>query len=575
MADSLLTALQGLRYDPLQTAAGIGVQSAAKIAPALIQPGQGFGTQLGISLGSMLASSLLGRAAVNAANEETIANQRLALEITPLSLEDRLSRIEQVEDPLSRRSLIDYSNQLRSQEIELGAQIQNKLKEIEAFAGARQKAEAEFYETPLGKATFEAELTRAEKLAAAQRLASDPLNQMKREAEFYGTPEGQKIWEDYIKRQEQLGQTKRLSFEDFAAREVEKTNQKIRRDERLRDLNVEERKDILKLNKDSQLEFLEKLNNAKVTALKEGKDYSTERAKIISEIKQEANKKQMELDVEKRMRFSQLDNNAKVELEKRLNELNLTNLKEGQDYETESKRILKEVDKEANLEEVLLRSDLSIKRMIKSSELQKDVEVYKKYLEREYPTVSAKIKDDFSKAYGVGIVGLDLAEDIEKEASRLNVLTARNAFASTFGGTADINARLQDFINQYRLVVTGQAAAEAELARIESVIKGSPIASPQEVATRIREIVRSARTKTTESFAASTTSYDELINRVRNNPLDTGGFNVKLPEVGGQLKSSLTPTPSPTGTPITPEMLLQRLEDVRQRRDALKKDLGK
>lgn len=444
MADSLLTALQGLRYDPLQTTAGMAAQTAAKIAPALIQPGQGIGTQLGLSLGSMLVTSLLGRAAANAANEETIANQRLAAQLTPLPLEDRLSRIEQVEDPLSRRSLIDYSNQLRAQEVEVAQSIQKRLAELQATAGAEVKAEGEFYRSP----------------------------------------EGQQYWDEYIKRQEELGKTRRIGVEEFGLREGIKTEEIQKRD-----------------------------------------------------------KAKMDLDIEERMLRNVLDNKAKLELDRELNAQREKSLREGTDYETERGKIFAKIKGDENIREALVRSSLAMTRQNYAETLKLQGYEYKRKLDRDMPTVSTKIKDDFAKSYGAGIVGLQLAEDIENEASRLDVLTARNAFTSSLGGTAQINARLQAFVNEYRAVVTGQAAAEAELARIESVIKGSASASPEEVAMRIREIVKSARTKATESLAAATTSLDELVSRVRQNPLDMGGFNVKAPEVGSTLKLSLSPPP--------------------------------
>lgn len=456
MADSLLTALQGLRYDPLQTSAGIGAKTAAAIAPSLIQPGQGLGTQIGINLGSLLVTSLLGRAAVNAANEETIANQRLAAELTPLSLEDRLSRIEQVEDPLSRRSLIDYSNQLRAQEVEVAQSIQKRLAELQATAGAEVKAEGEFYRSP----------------------------------------EGQQYWDEYIKRQEELGKTRRIGLEEFGLREGIKTEEQRKRD-----------------------------------------------------------KTKMDFDVEKRMLINVLDKDQKIALQRELDAAEMKAIEEGRDPETERGKILAKFKGDENIREAFVRSSLAMTRQNYAETLKLQGYEYKRKLDRDMPTVSTKIKDDFAKSYGAGIVGLQLAEDIENEASRLDVLTARNAFTSSLGGTAQINARLQAFINEYRAVVTGQAAAEAELARIESVIKGSTSASPEEVAMRIREIVKSARTKATESLAAATTSFDELVSRVRQNPLDMGGFNIKAPEAGSTLKLSLSPPPIAGTVPgIAPAM---------------------
>ncbi len=512
MADSFLTALKGLRYDPFATYEGMAAKGIGDVSGPLLQSAEGTGQKLGVTVGSLLLSSLLGRMAVNRANERTLENQKFALTLDAMTPEQRIAALETVEDPISRRSLIDYNANLRAQEVGLTAQIQNKLKEIEALSGAEQRAAAEFYETPLGKAAFEAELKRTEKLADARRIAEDPLDLMKREGDFYRTPEGAQYWNEYIQRQEQLGKTKRIGIEDYAAREKAKTEEINKRD-----------------------------------------------------------KAKNDLDVQKKITLGAIDNQQKIELEKALNEAEMKAIREGGDAETERGKILAQFRSDKNLDEIIKRSDLAKERSKYAADLVLRAENYKKKLERDYPTVSAKMKDDFARAYGTGIVGLQLAEDIENEASRADILTARNAFTAGLGNTAEINVRLQAFVNEYRSLVTGQAAAEAELARIESVIKGSVAASPQEVAMRIREIVASARTKTTEALAASTMNLDTLVKRVRENPLDRGGFDVQVPEVGAKLQEGLQGASTSTGKSEKRKKfdnMKQELEDLRKSRGA-------
>lgn len=514
MADSLLAALQGLRYDPLQTTAGLGAQTAAKIAPVLIQPGQGIGTQLGIGLGSMLLTSLLGRAAVNAANEETIANQRLAAELTPLSLEDRLTRIEQVEDPLSRRSLIDYSNQLRAQEVGLAQRIQSKLAEVRATAGIELEAEQAFFDTPKGQRLFESELARKEKLAEAMRVGRDPVEQMRAQSEFLGTEEGKQ----YIERMRELSEAKRKTIEE---KQEEST---IRESER--DAASKRKKDEM--------------------AFKSGLDLSRQTALL------------------------NLKGNEKIRVEKELDAARAQAIKEGRDPKVEEQKIL--LPLKGKIEENLIktRSKLADGRIILSQEeIRKTQRIAKEY-DRMYPQLDPKVKRGVGDAVAIGNAGLRLANDIEQIGSLAGMLTVKSNF-SDLAEFSEINADLKNFVYQFKVPITGLAGPLKELEDINSIIYGGTYATPQDVATRLRTIVKSIRAKAYDAAKSSMLPGDKLLNQLEQNL--TGEINIgleEIPKVGEQLQKSLsgaaTPTPAASKNRQEFEMLRRELNDLKKRR---------
>lgn len=518
MADSLLTALQGLRYDPLQTSAGIGARTAAAIAPSLIQPGQGLGTQIGINLGSLLVTSLLGRAAVNAANEETIANQRLAAEITPLSLEDRLSRIEQVEDPLSRRSLIDYSNQLRSEEVGLAQRIQSKLAEVRATAGAELEAEAAFYDTPKGQRLFESELARKEKLADAMRIGRDPVEQMREQAAFLGTEEGQQ----YIERMGELSAAKRKTEEEKRQESAIKLEEEDRKLQRAKDL----------------AEFKSGLTLSRETAL------------------------------------LNLKGDEKIRVKKQLDEARAQAIQEGRDPRVEEQKIL--IPLKGKIEEGLLekRDELATGRIIKSQEeIRKTQQLGREY-DRLYPQLDPKVKRSLGDAVAIGNAGLRLARDIEQIGNLAGMLTVKSKF-SDLAEFSEINAELKNFVYQFKVPITGLAGPLKELEDINSIIYGGTFASPQDIANRLRTIVTSIRAKAYDAGKASMLPGDKLLGQLEQNL--SGEIDIgleELPKVGAQLQQSLSGTSNATPTPtVSPkeqkkQALLDELQKLRQARGA-------
>lgn len=518
MVDTLLSALQGLRYDPLQTSAGIGARTAAAIAPSLIQPGQGLGTQIGINLGSLLVTSLLGRAAVNAANEETIANQRMAAEITPLSLEDRLSRIEQVEDPLSRRSLIDYSNQLRSEEVGLAQRIQSKLAEVRATTGAELEAEAAFYDTPQGQRLFESQLARKEKLADAMRIGKDPVQVMRDQASFLGTEEGQQ----YIERMGELSAAKRKTEEE------KRQESAIKQEEQ--DKELQRKKDLA--------EFKSGLTLTRETAL------------------------------------LNLKGDEKVRVKKELDAARTQAIQEGRDPKVEEQKILMPL--KGKIEEGLLetRDKLADGRIILSQEeIRKTQQLGREY-DRLYPQLDPKVKRGLGDAVAIGNAGLRLANDIEQIGNLAGMLAVKSKF-SDIAEFSEINAELKNFVYQFKVPITGLAGPLKELEDINSIIYGGTLASPQDIANRLRTVVTSIREKAYDAGKASMLPGDKLLSQLEQNL--SGEIDISLeeiPKVGAQLQQSLSGTPSATPTmapTVSPkeqkkQAIAEEIERIRQKR---------
>jgi hypothetical protein len=164
MADtSLRDALSGLNVPAAENYWGIGATTLGEIAPKLINPYGKVGTNLGIGLGSVLLTALLGYQARQTAAEESITTNKLANELMSLNTpEQRLARIEQAKGEMPAR--------LTSRVLEFNTALQGQEK-LNALEVARQKAleeaKLEVEMSPLGEKLFNRQL---EKLREQQSL---------------------------------------------------------------------------------------------------------------------------------------------------------------------------------------------------------------------------------------------------------------------------------------------------------------------------------------------------------------------------------------------------------------------
>jgi hypothetical protein len=159
MADSLLnTALSNLNVGASENPYGIGASTLAGVAPALINPYGKVGTNLGIGLGSVLLSALLGYQSRQQAAEESITTSKLANELMSLETpEQRVAKIESVQGDLAPRltsRLLNFNTALQAQEKANALDV--------AKAKALEEAKLQVEMSPLGDELFNRQITRYE-----------------------------------------------------------------------------------------------------------------------------------------------------------------------------------------------------------------------------------------------------------------------------------------------------------------------------------------------------------------------------------------------------------------------------
>lgn len=169
MADnSLSSALMGLNVPATENAWGIGASTLASVAPNLINPSGKVGTNLGIGLGSVLLTALLGYQARQTAAEESLTTNKLAQQMMAFNTpEERTSFIEQQKGDISPRltgRLLTLGTALQAQEKAQAMDAQSKYLD--------QMAQLSAAVSPLGRQKMQMEMD-----ALAQRYGLQFANQ--------------------------------------------------------------------------------------------------------------------------------------------------------------------------------------------------------------------------------------------------------------------------------------------------------------------------------------------------------------------------------------------------------------
>ena len=162
--EDLYGALAGLNYDPAETGYGTSSQVLASSLPALMNPYQGAGTNIGIALGGALISGLLGYQARQSAAEQSLEANRLGLQLLEAQTpQARLGIIESTPDSVMQGKLLGVNTRLAAQ--------QAAMKQLVDQEVAKRTGLAEFELGPLGSALYDRDIRKAAELAGARRIS--------------------------------------------------------------------------------------------------------------------------------------------------------------------------------------------------------------------------------------------------------------------------------------------------------------------------------------------------------------------------------------------------------------------
>jgi hypothetical protein len=474
-AEDLLAALQGLKYAPIESPYGIAGASLAQSMPQMITPTMSTGKALGLSLGGVLLSGLLGYQARRDAAAANLESAKLGLQLqSAMTPEARLGIIEQagggtMGDLQSR--LLDVNNVLLAQDLD----TQNAIKRASGLETGKMKALQEFYNTPEGIAQREFEIKKIKEEAAARR-----------------TP-----MEDWMAQQAILqGNRKSLKELDIEGRR------------QIKELDIAASKELQGIKdaaasgrQDKQQAWKEKVTNAQQA-------FDKEMIKYRADVGVEAAKDKAEQLAALEMDLIQ------------------------QNIDPDVARTQARLAMTADLQKDYLQArEESQIRLLDKARTEREKEAnFKKQLDLEAPTVPAALRTQSVKRVSVADSALELANDIEKYH---NWVTYRIGTKFTAADEALLRSRLKKLTAEERLALTGTASNESERADIDQMINGDFTSGPEAKAALLRRFANDEKRMAISNMKGGSQSVGSFVSAVEQSLANNSLVNFEIPQVGG------------------------------------------
>lgn len=467
MADGLAEALLGLNFTPAQDPYGLAQQAIAKTTPDLISPYTSTGKAVGIGLGSILLQSLLGYQARQSALQDTLQANSLA------------NQMLKMQTPEERTALIGQEGVPSA----IGSRLSTLATALTAQEKARENALA---------------------LSGGQEVAK-----LKAMANYFNTPEGQQARE----------------FELAKIREEAAARSSISPETRLELARLRNEGAIATaLTRGQEAKSLETLRQQGALNLQSARDASAERrqtlaleAKAGSEEKQrewksEQTKVQSQYSRDLAQYKAQIGVEAAAKKEQLLNDIRMQNIREGDDADTaliNAKAALAKQMQEDLLQE---KDRMSRERMQEYNQGIIERTKLRKQLDAEYPTLTAKVKDDAANATAFSNLAKILAEDIRKISSypEYRAIKAMSAL-----GDEQLKSRTIDIADRLTRLRSGMATRGAEDERLEKIALGDLSVGPQEAASILERLANDTLQYAADKVATQTQSPTNLVNMMR------------------------------------------------------------
>lgn len=455
MADELTNALAGLQYTPAENEWGLVTQGLASALPNLINPYGSVGSNLGITLGGTLLTSLLGyqakkEAAANTLNLMTYANQLQAMP----DLQQRTDFIKSIDDSSYQGRLATLATALNSRELE----TQMKLKEAVGLETGKMKALQEFYASPAGQAQREFELKK-----------------IKEEAEARRTP-----LEEWIAKQniEQAGKEK-LKGMDIAGKE----NVARIRDEgfdRRAELDRKARSGDKEADRELKREIQKNDQNWETTIIKYKADVGV---------------------------------NAAKEKAQALAGLEMQLINEGQSPEMAKLEAKAALTKQLNQDLVQAKEESTKRLQDYQTQQVKNRETYRRQLELEHPKVPAALVTQSAKRITIADTALQIADEIDKFA---NWTTYKVGTAFSAADEALLRSRIMKLTAEERLALSGTATNKDERIAIDEMINGDLTAGPDTKAALLRRFAMDSKRMAVSNIKGASQSPSAFIKSVED-----------------------------------------------------------
>jgi hypothetical protein len=467
MADGLAEALLGLNFSPAQDPYGLAQQAVATSTPSLISPYASTGKAIGIGLGSVLLQSLLGYQARQSALQDTLQANTLA------------NQMLQMQTPEERTALIGQEGVPSA----IGSRLSTLATALTAQEKTRENALA---------------------LSGGQEVAK-----LKAMADYFNTPEGQQARE----------------FELNKIREEAAARSSISPETRLELARLRNEGIIAgAVTRGGEARSLEVLRQAGKETLQTQRDAAADKRTMMSiearsgdaekqrEWKAEQNKIQTQYSKELAQYKAQLGIEAAGQKEQLLNDIRIQNMKEGDDADTALLNAKATIAQRMQKELLQEKDRMGRERMQEYNQAIIERTKLRKQLDAEYPTLTAKVKDDAANATAFGNLAKTLAGDIRKISSypEYRAIKAMSAL-----GDEQLKSRTIDIADRLTRLRSGMATRGAEDEKLEKIALGDLTVGPQEAASILERLANDTLQYAADKVATQTQSPTNLVNMMR------------------------------------------------------------
>jgi hypothetical protein len=455
MADELTNALAGLQFTPAENEYGLVTQGLASALPSLINPYGSVGTNLGITLGGTLLTSLLGyqarkEASANTLNLMTYANQLQAMP----DVQQRTDFIKSIDDASYQGRLATLATALNAKELE----SQMKLKEAVGLETGKMKAMQEFYASPAGQAQREFEIKKIEEEAKARR-----------------TP-----------------------FDEWAAKQaIEQANK-----EKLTKMGIEGKKELQTI-KDDRYDARAELDRKAKSGDKEAD----------REFKRQMSTQQQEFDKAMVQYKADVGVNAAREKAQTLATLEMQLINEGNSPEMAKLEAKAQLTRQLNQDLVQAKEESTKRLQDYQTKQVKDRETYRRQLELEHPKVPAAIVSQSAKRVTIADNAMQIADDIEKFA---NWTTYRVGTAFSATDEALLRSRIMKLTAEERLALSGTATNKDERIAIDQMLNGDLTAGPETKAALLRRFAADSKRMAVSNIKGASQNVGSFVKAVED-----------------------------------------------------------
>lgn len=309
---------------------------------------------------------------------------------------------------------------------------------------------------------------------------------LKATGDFYNTPEGLAAREQELALIKAKAIAGRTPLEELLAREEAKKERELA---------------VVKAKNEGADRRQKIALDAKSGEADKARVWQEEQAKINRDFEQELAKFKIEFGVE-----------AAANKAKRLAEIENQLIDQGLDPDLRRAEARITATKEMQSELNIQKSDLLSKRQQEYNEGIIQRAKIRKQMDAEYPTVTAKVKDDAANAIAFGNLAKTLAADIRKISSypEYRAIKAMSAL-----GDEQLKSRTIDIADRLTRLRSGMATRGAEDERLEKIALGDLTVGPQEAASILERLANDTLNFAADKYATQTQNPSNLINMMR------------------------------------------------------------